>query len=65
MPETTKETLDRLARTLRAEAAAVEAKQTANGGVLQPSKLGDRDYQKGRADGLRESAHLLDEKDGS
>lgn len=61
MSETTKETLGRLARAIRTEADELEHRHREQFKELRASIPSDRDYQKGRMDGLREAAHALDE----
>lgn len=60
MTETAKEATERLARTLRTEADDLEARHREQFHDLRQAMPTDRDYQRGKMDGLRESARLLE-----
>lgn len=64
MAEDTKQTLERLARALRGEAAELEHRHIEQFKELRQAMPGDRDYQRGCLDTLRRSARLLDEGEG-
>ena len=64
MPEDTPGVLRRLARAIRAEAAGIEARQLAEGQPITGSQP-DSIYQRGRRDGYREAARLLDDGEES
>ena len=63
MPEDTPGVLRRLARAIRAEASGIEAKHAAEGRAITGSQP-DSIYQRGRRDGYREAARLLDDGEG-